>query len=404
MLATVIICFFVCLLPFRLFTLWLLFSTSQQLTELGMETYYGYLFASRIMLYLNSALNPLLYNLISSKFRAAFLATIRCQASNSPASRLLTRQCTFNTTSSGSGATGSMKQPLGSRLSRQLTMQCSLASSVGSQGSLAGASVTTLNKVRPPTLGSIGELARNPTFKATPIGGSNWPSGAVGCCDSPIGFGSIGSSGSLIDRMNAMHSKGDRSIDSVDGRNSAASGDPAAVPHSMQKLRQQQFRRQYAKQRSLDQGGRIGPALSARKLLHYDQSFDRLFEEDLPFQLANKSIVASRAEHETDVEPIDRRKCNQGQSIGGDSDGQEQIVVSIDCEPKCTLNSIDRPEMKSLVEQSLPVRKLSTLGESGEDHSSGDSWNAATEAELNERPIEPEVVGKPKLSGKESSL
>uniref|UniRef100_A0AAN0LW16 Tyrotropin-releasing hormone n=1 Tax=Polyphagotarsonemus latus TaxID=1204166 RepID=A0AAN0LW16_9ACAR len=97
MLATVILCFFICLLPFRLFTLWLLFSSSQALDSIGMEAYYCYLFASRVMLYLNSALNPVLYNLISSKFRNAFVQILCCRKiSNS--SRYLFRQSTINTT------------------------------------------------------------------------------------------------------------------------------------------------------------------------------------------------------------------------------------------------------------------------------------------------------------------
>lgn len=54
------------------------------------------LYACRIMLYLNSAINPILYNLISSKFRDAFVAVLCCKRP----SRLLLRQSTFNTTSS----------------------------------------------------------------------------------------------------------------------------------------------------------------------------------------------------------------------------------------------------------------------------------------------------------------
>lgn len=95
MLAIVVTCFFICLIPFRLFTLWILFSSSESARSLGMENYYIILYSTRIMLYLNSAINPILYNLISSKFRDAFWSTIRCQKSH----RLL-RHSTFNTTSS----------------------------------------------------------------------------------------------------------------------------------------------------------------------------------------------------------------------------------------------------------------------------------------------------------------
>ena len=396
MLATVIVCFFVCLLPFRLFTLWLLFSTSQQLTELGMETYYGYLFASRIMLYLNSALNPCLYNLISSKFRAAFLAAIRCQNNNSPANRLLNRQCTFNTTSysSGSGQTGSLKQPVGSRLSRQ-TLQCSLASSVGSQASLAGGSYGS--KGRPPLIGSIGELSRVP-FKAgiatAAVGWAHSTTNSMGR-DSPNGFGSIGSSGSLVDKINCgriSSASGDQQKP-IDGRRSAdgytVSATPPNGPYSMQKLRQQQFRRQYAKQRSLDHGGRIGGGngLSARKLYHYDQSFDRLFEEDLPFHLTRRRL--SEEENASDADILDAKEDKIGVQQNNKNDCQliPGSIESIECRPKvqinCPADKREGPSESPLLSSQCPVstaqqqlllltvgRKLSTLGESGEERSS----------------------------------
>lgn len=105
MLATVIICFFICLLPFRLFTLFLLFVSAQTIDSIGMETYYVYLYTSRVMLYLNSALNPLLYNLISSKFRNAFVQILCCR-SISGVNRMLVRQSTFNTTTTTMSLTG----------------------------------------------------------------------------------------------------------------------------------------------------------------------------------------------------------------------------------------------------------------------------------------------------------
>lgn len=95
MLATVIASFFICLLPFRLFTLWLLFSSADQISSIGMETYYTALYFCRVMLYLNSAIDPILYNLISSKFRDGFLGVVCCRQNH----RLL-RHGTFTTTSS----------------------------------------------------------------------------------------------------------------------------------------------------------------------------------------------------------------------------------------------------------------------------------------------------------------
>lgn len=72
MLGAVVISFFICLLPFRLLTLWIILSTDQALHDMGLARYYSLLYFCRIMLYLNSAMNPILYNLMSTKFRKGF--------------------------------------------------------------------------------------------------------------------------------------------------------------------------------------------------------------------------------------------------------------------------------------------------------------------------------------------
>ncbi|KAH8346715.1 hypothetical protein KR084_008530 [Drosophila pseudotakahashii] len=72
MLGAVVLSFFVCLLPFRVLTLWIILSTDQTLHDLGLVRYYSLLYFCRIMLYLNSAMNPILYNLMSTKFRRGF--------------------------------------------------------------------------------------------------------------------------------------------------------------------------------------------------------------------------------------------------------------------------------------------------------------------------------------------
>ena len=81
MLASVCVTFFICLLPFRLMTLWIIFSTPEDILNIGMDTYYILLFVSRILLYVNSSANPILYNLISSKFRSAFIKVLKIQNS-----------------------------------------------------------------------------------------------------------------------------------------------------------------------------------------------------------------------------------------------------------------------------------------------------------------------------------
>ena len=96
MLGTVVLSFFICLLPFRAFTLWIIVVPPEDVMALGAAGYYNLLFFCRIMLYLNSAINPILYNLMSSKFRDGFMRLCgvkRCK-------RSLRRKGTFNTTTS----------------------------------------------------------------------------------------------------------------------------------------------------------------------------------------------------------------------------------------------------------------------------------------------------------------
>jgi len=73
MLGTVVLCFFLCLLPFKAFTLFVIIVPPKIIVSLGTEGYYSLLYISRAMLYLNSAINPILYNLMSTKFREGFL-------------------------------------------------------------------------------------------------------------------------------------------------------------------------------------------------------------------------------------------------------------------------------------------------------------------------------------------
>lgn len=99
MLGTVVLAFFICLFPFRVFTLWILIAPSESVLQLGMEAYYNILYFCRIMIYINSAINPILYNIMSSKFRGGFLRVCgvrlrgKCRKTGN-------RKATFNTTSS----------------------------------------------------------------------------------------------------------------------------------------------------------------------------------------------------------------------------------------------------------------------------------------------------------------
>ncbi len=72
MLVTVVVAFFLCLLPFRVFTLWIILAPNELLVDIKKDKFYQILLSCRIMLYVNSAVNPMLYNLMSSKFRQGF--------------------------------------------------------------------------------------------------------------------------------------------------------------------------------------------------------------------------------------------------------------------------------------------------------------------------------------------
>lgn len=99
MLGTVVLSFFVCLMPFRAFTLWIIVAPQEVVFSLSVETYYNFLYFCRVMTYLNSAINPILYNIMSSKFRDGFFRL--CGFRRKPKHSItLDRKGTFNTTSS----------------------------------------------------------------------------------------------------------------------------------------------------------------------------------------------------------------------------------------------------------------------------------------------------------------
>lgn len=104
MLGTVVFTFFICLLPYRALTLWLMFVPYEFniMSLYGYEAHYQVLSFCRFMLYLNSAINPILYNLMSSKFREGFRKL--CGFKNGGCGVHLGRRGTITTTSAN--ATG----------------------------------------------------------------------------------------------------------------------------------------------------------------------------------------------------------------------------------------------------------------------------------------------------------
>ncbi|XP_055623553.1 growth hormone secretagogue receptor type 1 isoform X1 [Toxorhynchites rutilus septentrionalis] len=111
MLGAVVLAFFACLLPFRMLTLWIIMVSEETFQKLAVEKYYNLLYFSRIMIYLNSAVNPILYNLMSSKFRKGFLRLCKCSRLCSQSGRrggkVRGRSATFTTTTTSSYLTSS---------------------------------------------------------------------------------------------------------------------------------------------------------------------------------------------------------------------------------------------------------------------------------------------------------
>lgn len=76
LLCTVIIIFCSCLLPFRIMVLWILFSPLHKVIEIGLDKYFLILYLTRILIYLNSSLNPLIYTLAVTKYRKYCLKSV----------------------------------------------------------------------------------------------------------------------------------------------------------------------------------------------------------------------------------------------------------------------------------------------------------------------------------------
>ncbi|XP_023341475.1 neuromedin-U receptor 1 [Eurytemora carolleeae] len=78
MLGTVVTFFFACLLPFKVLTMWIVVSPVEVFDVIDSEVYFNLLYFSRLMFYINSAINPILYNTMSSRFRERFRRVFGC--------------------------------------------------------------------------------------------------------------------------------------------------------------------------------------------------------------------------------------------------------------------------------------------------------------------------------------
>jgi hypothetical protein len=77
MIIAIVVLFYISLFPIRIISLWLVFESLDSIEQLGLENYTNLMAVARILLNLNSAGNPIIYGLISSRFRNAFRRTIR---------------------------------------------------------------------------------------------------------------------------------------------------------------------------------------------------------------------------------------------------------------------------------------------------------------------------------------
>ncbi|CAG5116025.1 unnamed protein product, partial [Candidula unifasciata] len=72
MMVGIMILYFICLVPLRCVQLWLVFGQPSDLENLGFEGFLNILNCVRILVFINSAGNPIIYGLLSSNFRSAF--------------------------------------------------------------------------------------------------------------------------------------------------------------------------------------------------------------------------------------------------------------------------------------------------------------------------------------------
>lgn len=126
MLGAVVCCFFLCLMPFRLLTTWVIFTDNANLMRLGMESYYNLLYFCRVMVYINSAVNPILYNLISSKFRLAFIGALYCRAKSRLVRRGTSSRTTYTSLTINNSLRGTIIPSAEVRVKKELTTVSSL--------------------------------------------------------------------------------------------------------------------------------------------------------------------------------------------------------------------------------------------------------------------------------------
>lgn len=71
-----VLLFFVFHLPFRVISIWFTFADRNAIHKLGLNKMFDIVYSARILFYFNHAVNPILYNFVSTKFRNALKVTI----------------------------------------------------------------------------------------------------------------------------------------------------------------------------------------------------------------------------------------------------------------------------------------------------------------------------------------
>jgi neuromedin U receptor 2 len=79
LMVVVVIMFFVCLVPQRAISLWLIFASKIDIMSLKLEGYLLLKTFPRVLVYMNSAINPIIYNFTSTKFKNAFKNVLSCR-------------------------------------------------------------------------------------------------------------------------------------------------------------------------------------------------------------------------------------------------------------------------------------------------------------------------------------
>ncbi|XP_041370369.1 QRFP-like peptide receptor [Gigantopelta aegis] len=82
MLIGIIVLFFVCILPFRIVALCMIFTPVNLVGLMGMEAFLNLIAFARVLVYINSAGNPIIYNIYSQKFRNAFKKCLGLRAAS----------------------------------------------------------------------------------------------------------------------------------------------------------------------------------------------------------------------------------------------------------------------------------------------------------------------------------